>query len=147
MSEEPGAPAETPPASPAEAEAEAGEGEAPETPNAEAARYRRRLRAAEADREALRGRLELMQRSAAEHVAGDVLADPTDLWLFGQGELGELLDEHGELDPVRVRAAAAAIVATRPGLSRTQPGGAAMGQGRRPAEPQAASWAQLLRGG
>lgn len=100
----------------------------------EAAKYRRRLRETETERDTLAERLTAMQRREAERVAIDVLADPADLFTIGGTDLAELLDEAGDVDPEKVRAAAAAVVATRPGLGKA-PGGYDFGGGRRTSTP------------
>lgn len=63
----------------------------------EAARYRHRLRAAEAERDAVAGRLEVMQRGEAERLAASKLADPQDLWRDG-AQLADVVDDSGRID-------------------------------------------------
>lgn len=70
-------------------------------PSREAAKYRTRLRETEAERDALRQRLDHFQKGEVERVAADKLADPRDLWKNG-AKLEELLDEHGNLDVGKV---------------------------------------------
>src|ERR1700758_3047520 len=60
----------------------------------EAAKYRRRLRETEAERDALRGRVETMQRNEIQRMAADRLADPADLWRDG-AKVSDLLNEGG----------------------------------------------------
>ncbi|MCP9272775.1 hypothetical protein [Mycolicibacterium arenosum] len=69
--------------------------------NREAAKYRRRLRDAEAERDTLRTRLETLQRTEAERLAGRHLAKGAALWVGGT-ELAELLDANGDVDPAKV---------------------------------------------
>lgn len=70
--------------------------------NREAAKYRRKLRDTEAERDALATRLETMQRTEAERIAGEVLAKGAALWIDGT-TLADLLDEDGDLDATAVR--------------------------------------------
>lgn len=85
--------------------------------NAEAAKYRRRLREAEAERDAARGTVESLQRQLAEHLVADRLAQPSDLWDIGRAAVTELLGEDGALDPAKVSDAVDSLLAARPGLS------------------------------
>ncbi|CDO05439.1 hypothetical protein C1S82_13015 [Mycolicibacterium cosmeticum] len=78
--------------------------------NREAAKYRRQLREAEAQRDALAERLGVIQRNEAERVARKHLADPADLWRDGL-EMAALLDENGNLDPAKVEEASQAVLA------------------------------------
>src|SRR5699024_7564560 len=70
----------------------------------EAAKYRRRLRAAEAQRDALTERLETMQRAEVERLAGEHIAKGESLW--AAASLADVLDDAGNVDPQRVAAAA-----------------------------------------
>lgn len=67
----------------------------------EAARYRRRLRDAEAERDTLATRLETLQRAEAERVASKILGKAAALWAGGTA-VADLLDEDGDLDPQKV---------------------------------------------
>ncbi len=110
----------------------------------EAARYRRSLRDAEAERDSLRGRLDVLQRAAVERVAtADGLAVPGDLWLAGV-DLAELLDDGGNVDHGRVRESVAKILDDRPHWRRAAPVGFDGGV-RQPA-PAGVSMQQLLQG-
>lgn len=109
--------------------------------NAEAARYRRRLRDAETQRDALSGRVERLQRTEAERVAGQHLAQGSDLFLFA--ELGELLDDDGEVDETKVREAAKRAAAARPGLGHHR---ADLGQGARESAGAPAAWSSVIGG-
>lgn len=71
------------------------------TGNREAARYRKRLRDTEAERDALSARLETMQRHEAERLASKVLAKGSALWA-GETKLDDLLDDDGNIDPQKV---------------------------------------------
>ncbi len=79
----------------------------------EAAQYRRRLRAAEAERDQARTDLEAMQRAEVERAAGERLAQGSDLWDAGV-QLEELVSEDGSLDAEKVTAAVAAVLEARP---------------------------------
>lgn len=98
--------------------------ESTERPNREA-RYRLRLREAEAERDALAGRLTRLQHAEAERLAGEQLTDGADLWRDG-ATLTDLLDDDGDLDPGKVREAAEALVQAHPhwrrGAHRVRPG-------------------------
>lgn len=116
-------------------------------PSSEAAKYRRRLRDAESERDALAGRVEGMQRAAVERQATASLAQPTDIWLAGVS-LAELLDADGNLDPSLVDTAVAEVLRERPGWAAPPPppsfdGGMRTGQtvGRGP------TWQQVIKGG
>lgn len=88
--------------------------------NHEAAKYRRRLREVEAERDAGAERLAAMQRREVERLAGGegALADGSDLFAFG-AELGDLLDsETGLPDEAKVTEAVKTLTAERPHLAR-----------------------------
>jgi hypothetical protein len=110
------------------------------------AKFRRRAREAEAERDTLRGTVERLQRREVERLAGEHLAEPGDVWTVGGAELAALLDDGGDVDPGAVRRAAEALVRSRPGLAR--PGGARgglpMGQGRRHSPASGASWREVI---
>ncbi len=86
----------------------------------EAARYRTELRAVESERDALRGRLETLQRAQVEELAmsGPLLGffslrDGRDLWLAGV-QLPDLLDDHGQVDQKKVKTAVLEVGKDRP---------------------------------
>lgn len=110
----------------------------------EAARYRRRLREAEAERDTLAERVERMQRAEVERLAGTRLSVGADIFTVGGAALAELLDEHGNVAPERVSAAADELVSARPGLAPSR--WPDMGQGNRGAAAPARSWARVLGG-
>lgn len=71
-------------------------------PNAEAAKYRRRLRNTEAQLEAAQGRLIATQTALAEELARTVgRIEPAAIWAAGV-ELDDLLDDTGAVDPEKV---------------------------------------------
>lgn len=121
--------------------------DAPESGNSEAARYRRRLRDAEAERDAHATRIEAFQRRDVARLAGETLAQPSDLFDVGGRDLADLLDDAGEVDADKVTMAAAALLESRPGLAKAkdQVWPADTGQGRQGESfSPAASWAGLL---
>lgn len=89
-------------------------------PGREAAKYRTRLREAEAERDALAERLAVLQRAEVERVAGTKLENPAGLWAAGV-ELEQVLDEDGNVDPDKVTEATVAAAETL-GLARKRPG-------------------------
>ena len=79
-------------------------------PNKEAAKYRRRLRAAEKERDELRERLDVYVARDVEQVAAGFLDSPALLWADGKASAGDFLDSKGAVDRAKVRAAAEAIL-------------------------------------
>jgi hypothetical protein len=77
--------------------------------NREAAKYRRRLRATEAERDALRDRLNVLQRSEVERLVADRLRDPSDIWRDG-AQIADVLDDGGNVDATKVTALAGAVL-------------------------------------
>ena len=117
---------------------------------AEAAKYRRRLRETETQRDQLSTRVERMQRADVERLAGAHLAKGADVMAFGT-DLADLLGDDGEVDPDKVTAAALALLEDRPGLhkdGRPRRGPTSLGQGSYPGvgtPPK--TWASVIRGG
>jgi hypothetical protein len=74
--------------------------------SAEAANYRKRLRQAEADRDQLAARLDTLQRVEAASIIESAGVTPDAVWATGT-TLEGLRNEDGDLDPDRIRAAAA----------------------------------------
>lgn len=68
---------------------------------AEAAKYRRRLRETEAERDNLLARVEHLQRGEIERLITGKLTDPADIWRDG-AQLADLLDDDGDIDPDKV---------------------------------------------
>ena len=73
--------------------------------NREAAKYRKRLRDTEAERDRLADRLQTMQRAEAERLAGEHLTKGAALWIGGT-ELADVLDDDGLVDSDKVAARA-----------------------------------------
>lgn len=71
--------------------------------NSEAAKWRRRLRDAEAERDALTERLTGLQRAEAERLAGEHIVKGAALWATGI-DVADVLDEAGQVDPEKVAA-------------------------------------------
>lgn len=104
---------EVDPAAPATEEPDEGEAK----PSREAARYRRQLREAEAERDELARRLEANHRALAEELArSQGRVSPAALWANG-ATVESLLDEAGNVDPALVNAAVEASVEAL-GISR-----------------------------
>lgn len=105
----------------------------------EAANYRSQLRAAEA-------RIERMQRAEIERLASSALSHPADLFSLSGNDLADYLTDDGEVDPDKVAADLAAIVAERPGLKKLSPAyDPTQGHGSGPQPAAAApSWGALI---
>ncbi|BBY15762.1 hypothetical protein [Mycolicibacterium litorale] len=119
-----------------------------ESPNSEAARWRVRLRETEAERDALAERVAGYQRRECEAVVADVLEVPGDLWELGHAELSEFYTDDGDVDENAVRAAAAALVESRPGLAKgaTLPSRhATWGQYSSAVPGESPGWAAVIR--
>lgn len=106
----------------------------------EAAKYRRRLREAEAERDALTTRLEQLQRAEVERLAGEHLQKAAGLW--ATTSLADMLDEEGNIDPAKVTSAAQAA-REQLGLSAPVTGPVIPTQGDAPARhtPARPDWA------
>lgn len=122
-------------------------------PNQEAAKWRRQLREAEAERDGLRTRVEAMQRSEVERLAAGRLSKPESLWKAEGVTLADLLGEDGNVDPEKVEEAVTLAVDSL-GLTQLpahlQPavrGAHVPSEGRHTGRPTAsASWQELLQG-
>lgn len=77
----------------------------PESQSKREARYRIKLREAEAERDTLRQTVEAMQRREVERLAAEHLTKPAALWTAGV-ELSSLVAEDGTVNPDLVTAAA-----------------------------------------
>lgn len=114
----------------------------------EAAKYRRRLRDTETERDTLATRLETMQRAEAERLAAEHLAAGADLWLTGT-QVADLLDDDGNLDPTKVATAATTLGTDRPHWRRTStaaaPAGEVTGRDKIDGDAPSRSWSDLLR--
>ncbi|MED5813868.1 hypothetical protein VST63_16030 [Mycolicibacterium sp. 050232] len=81
--------------------------------NREAAKYRRRLRDTETERDTLRDRLTVLQRSEVERLVANRFRDPADVWRDG-ARVDDLLDDNGDIDPAKVNTAATAVLKAHP---------------------------------
>ncbi|MEX3652416.1 hypothetical protein ABFW14_28015 [Mycolicibacterium fortuitum] len=90
--------------------------------NREAAKYRRKLRAAETERDALQTRLEHVQRGEVERLVTEQLRDPADIWRDG-AQVADLLDDNGNIDPAKVAKLAGAVLEAHAhwGIETTSP--------------------------
>ncbi|CAM4518719.1 hypothetical protein NONI108955_41095 [Nocardia ninae] len=88
------------------------------SPNAEAAKYRRRLRDTETELTAARERIARYQRAEIERIAAGHLAVPADLFDIGKTDVSALLDNNDDPDQAKVHAAVQELLSTRPGLSK-----------------------------
>jgi hypothetical protein len=89
----------------------------------EAASYRRKLREAEAERDALRTRAEALERQEVERTVTDgvhALTEGRDLWTAGV-TLDDLRNEEGALDPEKVNAARDRVLEEHPHWRRPAP--------------------------
>lgn len=119
----------------------------PAAPAREAARYRRRLRDTEVERDGLAERLTGYQRAAAERLAAEHLSRGDDVWLGGS-DVGAVLDDDGQVDAEKLAAVLASVLRDRPQL------GVTFGRGVRPnpqqgrastAKPEV-GWQRVLKG-
>jgi hypothetical protein len=113
---------------------------------AEAARYRRRLRDTETERDGLAERLSTYQRREAERLAAEHLVRADDVWLEG-ADVAAVLGDDGEVDPAKVAAVAKTVLDGRPQLGtayrvRPKPDNA---QGSGPGKA-GTSWGDVLKG-
>lgn len=92
----------------------------PNPANAEAAKYRRRLRDTEAQLAAATTQLAEYQRAAVlAHLAG-VLDEPADLFDIGGHQLADYLDDDGRLDTAALDADAQQLIDNRPKLRKAR---------------------------
>lgn len=132
----------TPETAPTEQSNAATEADQQQDNNREAAKYRRQLRDAEAQRDQLAARLQTMQRTEVERLVADQLAKPAALWAAGV-QLADLVNEAGDIDPAKVAIAVTAAIDAL-GLSRgADPTFTTGAQGH--AVAPAAGWADVLR--
>lgn len=80
----------------------------------EAAERRRQLRETEAERDALRARVDRQDRAEVERIAATRLQDPADLFLALEGGLDDLRDDDGELDRDAIEQAIAKVIDAHP---------------------------------
>ncbi|OZC87310.1 hypothetical protein CH254_16810 [Rhodococcus sp. 06-412-2C] len=122
------------------------------SPGAEAARYRTKLRAAEAERDTLAATVDTLQRAEVARLAGAILAQGSDLLELGGHELADALAEDGMVDPQRVTELAKELQLSRPGLSKHGLGATHQNFGQVAVGPASfrggskASWGAVLKG-
>lgn len=147
------------PTPPVEPETAATPTEAPETPpvepeqpepadDREAAKYRRKLRDTEGERDALTERLTTLQRAEVARLAADVLAAGDDIWLTDV-KLADLLDDTGNVDAAKVNGLATNIAASRPHWKRLSPNAApaatVTSSDRIEPGPKTTTWSDVLQ--
>lgn len=139
-----------PPADPLGASDDSNDRAEPDGPGREAAKYRRRLREVEAEREQLGERLAAYQRAAVEQLAGERLAVAADIFDVGRVHLADLVNEDGQVNADAVTAAVGELLASRPGLGKQRQvpvGFPSSGQGATNAAPSGrVDWGDVLRG-
>lgn len=100
----------------------AAETEAAEAPRGgREARYRVERNEAREQLAAANERIARMQRTEIERLAATSLAHPDDLFTLSGNDLADYLNDDGDVDPEKVDADIAAIVAERPGLLKPTP--------------------------
>lgn len=129
----------TPPAEAEEAQQSGG--------NKEAANYRTKLRAAEAERDGLASTVSRYQRAEVEALAGKKLGSAADLWLTDV-KLEDLLTEDGTADPAKVDAAVKAVLTAHPNWAAPRKHAVPrnFGQGQRESVSSVRSMQQIFRG-
>ncbi len=115
----------------------------------EAARYRRRLRETEAERDALTERVESLQRSVVDSIVteggkGGRMHSTEPFWAGGV-DLADLLDEGGDVDRAKVLAAVD-DVAVRFGITRRPKPNTVPGEGYNPAPAGRDSMVDVVQG-
>lgn len=113
--------------------------------NRDAARYRRRLREAEAERDDLREQVVGLQIAEASRIAADKLAVGGDLFEVGGVQINDVLDDNGRVDADLVMQFADDVLAARPGLAK-QAGWPDMGQNSKSAPIQGSGtrWGDVI---
>ncbi|MGX6513028.1 hypothetical protein [Rhodococcus sp. SJ-2] len=104
----------------------------------EAAKYRRRLRDTEKERDALIGQVDALRRAAIDkEVKGTHRVAPEGFWASGI-TVDQLLDDDGNIDTEKIRAAVKDAV-TRLGLTQTRRG-YVRGEGANPHPKETSNW-------
>ena len=113
----------------------------------EAAKYRRRLREAEKERDGLQSRLESLQRGEVERLAADKLADPADVWRDG-AELSGLLNDDGNIDVEKVGGLVDGLLESHShwGIQRSSAPTTFRSGASTPSPPKSTTWAGALKG-
>lgn len=117
--------------------------------NAEAARWRTRLRETEGERDGLRDTVERLQRGEVQRLVGADLAQPGDLFDIGRVALADLLDTDGNVDDGLVATAVYGLLVDRPGLGAApaprQKGPVITGHGTHSGTTGSDSWQGVLQ--
>lgn len=107
-------------------------------------RYREQRDGARGERDALAARLADLQTRELHRLAGEFLAAPEDIELSGKS-LTDFTTPEGWVDRDAVKAAANAVIASRPGLAKhSRPVDRSQGLGT-PVESPAPTWASVLK--
>ncbi len=116
--------------------------------NSEAARYRTRLRAVEAERDALAARVAAFTRAEVERHAAARLADPDDLFSLGKVEVADLFDDEGLVDVGKVEQAVIDLLERKPRLAKNyEPDADGFdGGARKSVSGSVPSWGSILGG-
>ncbi len=116
--------------------------------NSEAAKYRTRLRAVEAERDALAARVAAFTRAEVERHAAARLADPDDLFSLGRVEVADLFDDEGLVDVDKVEQAVTDLLERKPRLAADyQPDAEGFdGGARQSVSGSPPSWSSVLGG-
>ncbi len=120
----------------------------PESSNSEAAKYRIERNEARTERDTLAGRVTSMQRRECEAAVADLLEQPADLWDLGRANAADFYSDTDELNTDTLRAAATALVESRPGLAKTKTFDGPRNWGQSSGTPPTAtsSWDQVVKG-
>lgn len=110
----------------------------------EAASRRRALRQVEAERDQLKGRVDLLDRQEVERIVSPSLADASDLW--GSVELAELRGEDGAITEEKVSEALAGLLKAKPHFAKPQHR-VDLHQGARQEVAEPPSFGQALKSG
>lgn len=117
-------------------------------PGSEAAKYRRRLRETEQQRDQLSQRVERFQHADVERQVADRLAQPDDLFRFGV-TLADVLDGDGNVESGLVETALLGLLDARPGLAKQsvqqQRRPVPLGQGRQQQVAPGPTWSDVIR--
>jgi hypothetical protein len=113
----------------------------------EAAKYRRRLRETEAERDKLIARVEAMQRNEIQRLAADKLADPADVWRDG-ATVADILDDDGNIDHDKVSGLVGGLVETHPhwaaSVKTPTPRNGLRSGASAASQPRPVSWAEAM---
>jgi hypothetical protein len=134
------------PAEDTPADASTAEDGSDDTVGNEAAKYRRRLRDTESERDTLKARLENFQRGEVERLAAAKITDPADVWRDG-ARVADVLDDDGNIDAAKVDGLVNGLVAQHPHwvAPRAPQLGTRSGSGASgPGDHRQPSWASAL---